>query len=222
MSFERWLGMGQRISGLASASSWWLGDWLIYGERAFGQRYNVAFQVTCLDYQTLRNYAWVARRFDVSRRRDTLSFQHHAEVAALPEPEQDLWLQRAERSRWSRNELRRQLSAARRPPEKPSTGRVVRLRVEVTAVQDERWRHAAELADRSLHDWMIAAIDAAADAALGERPSQGRSGPRGPHTLHRTDSPSPRDEVAPELKPVPVRFAHPQHHLKAASARHPR
>ncbi len=32
--------------------------------------------------------AWVARRFPVSRRRDTVSFQHHAEVAALPEPEQ--------------------------------------------------------------------------------------------------------------------------------------
>ena len=41
-----------------------------------------------LDYQTLRNYAWVARRFAMSRRRDTLSFGHHAEVPALPEPEQ--------------------------------------------------------------------------------------------------------------------------------------
>jgi len=170
MSFEAWLGMGRRISGIANASAWWLGDWLIYGECTYGQRYKVAFQMTALDYQTLRNYAWVARRYPVSRRRDNLSFQHHAEVAALPEPDQDLWLERAERSRWSRNELRRQLSAARRSRGTPSTAGVVRHSVEVTARQDERWRHAAELADRGLHDWIVAAIDTAADALLAEGP----------------------------------------------------
>jgi hypothetical protein len=45
--------------------------------------------------QNRLNYAWVARRFAMSRRRDTLSFGHHAEVAALPEPEQDFWLREA-------------------------------------------------------------------------------------------------------------------------------
>jgi hypothetical protein len=167
MAFEAWLGMGRRISGISNASAWWLGDWLIYGERTYGPRYRTAFELTCLDYQTLRNYAWVARRFTVSRRRDTLSFQHHAEVAALPDPQQDLWLERAERSRWSRNELRRQLSAARRSRETPYPARVVHHRVEITARQEERWRRAAEVADRPLHDWMVAAIDDAAEAALG-------------------------------------------------------
>ena len=54
---------------------------------------NVVLQ---LDYQTLRNYAWVARRFPAGRRRAGVSFAHHAEVARLPEPEQDYWLRRAE------------------------------------------------------------------------------------------------------------------------------
>jgi hypothetical protein len=40
---------------------------------------------TGLDYQTLRNYAAVARRFELSRRRDNLSFHHHAELCALSE-----------------------------------------------------------------------------------------------------------------------------------------
>ena len=35
-------------------------------------------------------------RFDLSRRRDKLSFGHHAELAALPEHEQDEWLDQAE------------------------------------------------------------------------------------------------------------------------------
>lgn len=44
--------------------------------------------------------AWVARRFGKSRRRDTLHFSHHAEVAALAEPEQDFWLRKAEAHNW--------------------------------------------------------------------------------------------------------------------------
>src|SRR3954454_2728786 len=114
MTFESWLVIGRRLSRITNASPWWLGDWLIYGRRAYGERYKAALDVTDLDYQTLRNYAWVARSFPVSRRRDKLSFQHHAEVAALPEPEQDLWLQRADAARWSKSELRRRISAERR------------------------------------------------------------------------------------------------------------
>jgi hypothetical protein len=82
---------------------------MIYGESAYTGRYREAIEKTSLDYQTLRNYAWVARRFPMSRRRDTLSFGHHAEVAALQGPEQDYWLRKAEELRWSRNQLRREV-----------------------------------------------------------------------------------------------------------------
>jgi hypothetical protein len=53
-------------------------------------------------YQTLRNYAVVARRLKLSRRRDNLSFQHHAEVCALGFEEQDRWLDLAAESPWRR------------------------------------------------------------------------------------------------------------------------
>src|SRR4051794_19031911 len=114
MTFESWLVIGRRLSRITNASPLWLGDWLIYGRRAYGERYKAALDVTDLDYQTLRNYAWVARSFPVSRRRDSLSFQHHAEVASLPEPEQDLWLKRADGAQWSKTELRRRVAAERR------------------------------------------------------------------------------------------------------------
>ena len=58
---------------------------------------------TGLDYQTLREYGVVARRFEWSRRRDNLSFQHHAEVCALTGAEQDRWLDLAAPNRWSRS-----------------------------------------------------------------------------------------------------------------------
>jgi hypothetical protein len=160
MTFESWLVIGRRLSRITNASPWWLGDWLIYGRRAYGERYRAALDVTDLDYQTLRNYAWVARKFPGSRRRDTLSFQHHAEVASLPEPEQDLWLKRANASQWSKTELRRRIAATRNRPrsEEPAP---VTLRFEVAPERALRWQTAAAQAGQDLSEWIANAADAA-------------------------------------------------------------
>ncbi|MER5811448.1 LmbU family transcriptional regulator [Streptomyces sp. NPDC002033] len=108
-----WEQIGTDLRELVNSSAWWLADWLIYGEATYGwRRYKEAIERTGLDYQTLRNYAWVARRFDHHRRRDGLSFAHHAEVARLAPPEQDYWLRKAEQQKWSRNELRRSVRAS--------------------------------------------------------------------------------------------------------------
>jgi hypothetical protein len=174
VGFEAWVALGCRISGIASACAWCLGDWVVYGEQTFGRRYKTALATTSLDYQTLRNYAWVARRFEMSRRRDTLSFQHHAEVAALPEPRQDLWLLRAERSRWSRNELRRRLSAERRTTHGSDLQPGVRLTLQVDRSRERRWRQAATVAEQTLGDWVAEVVDKAAEAALaGPSPARG-------------------------------------------------
>ncbi|OXS33477.1 regulator [Streptomyces sp. XY006] len=107
-----WERIGSGLRELTNSSAWWLGDWLIYGETTYGaRRYREAVERTGLDYQTLRNYAWVARRFEHHRRWDSLSFAHHAEVTSLPPDEQDHWLHEADRLKWSRNELRRALRA---------------------------------------------------------------------------------------------------------------
>jgi hypothetical protein len=165
MGFDTWLEVGRRIARVANTSAWAVGDWLVFGERAYGERYRTALAATDLDYQTLRNYAWIARRFPVSRRRDTVSFQHHAEVASLPEPEQDLWLRRIEVNGWSRNQLRRQLAAARAlaPAARaaPAPDRVVRM--SVAAAREQRWRRAAGRADLTLQQWLRAVADAAAE-----------------------------------------------------------
>ena len=163
LSLDDWLLIGGQISRLSSSSAWWLGDWLLYGERTHRGRYRAAVERSGLEYQTLRNYAWVARMFPVSRRRDTLSFQHHVEVAALGEAEQELWLNRAEQLRWSRNELRRQLAAARAPAD--GGGRPVLVRLQVAPEREQRWREAAEAARQPLGDWLAAVADQAACGA---------------------------------------------------------
>jgi len=137
LPFERWLNIGMQLSAASTSVAWSLGDWLAFGERAFAGRYRQAIEATCLDYQTLRNYAWVARRFGMSRRRDTLSFGHHAEVAGLPEAEQEYWLRKAEELGWSRNQIRHEVRASLRernagrpdsgelPAERPDDGSAV-------------------------------------------------------------------------------------------------
>ena len=89
LTVSAWALIGRQIALLSNSSAWWLGDWLVYGRDNFPGRYKQAMTETSLDYQTLRNCAWVAGRFDVPRRRDALSFQHRAVVAALPEAGQD-------------------------------------------------------------------------------------------------------------------------------------
>lgn len=173
LSFERWLGIGRQLSLVCTSAAWCLGDWLVFGERAFAGRYREAIEQTSLDYQTLRNYAWVARRFAMSRRRDTLSFGHHAEVAALPEPEQDFWLRKAEEHRWPVKQLRGQVRAslAERPAEKnggigPGSDQrdwvSFRLQLRISPEQSEACRAAAAKANLSIEAWTARALERAA------------------------------------------------------------
>lgn len=104
-----WEKVGANLFSFANSSSWWIADWLVYGESTFHGRYAEAAKRTSLSYQTLRNYTWVASRFPMSRRRHSLSFSHHLEVVSLDRAEQDYWLRKAEELGWSRNKLRTEL-----------------------------------------------------------------------------------------------------------------
>jgi hypothetical protein len=108
-----WARQGRWLGALGRGSGWWLGDWVRYGNARYGDRYAPAARVTGYDVQSLMNMAYVAGRFEVARRRDALSFSHHAEVASLPLEEQDLWLDRAEVGTLSVRSLRSELRQAR-------------------------------------------------------------------------------------------------------------
>jgi hypothetical protein len=167
LPFETWKAIGPRIATYSTASAWWLGDWLAFGRMKYGRRYKEAIAATGLDYQTLRNYAVVARRFAPSRRRDNLSFQHHAEVCALSDDDQELWLDLAAMRGWSKRELRRRIRAAGDAAHAPASSSVLRLTVD--ADRDHLWRRAAERCDASLQAWIERTLDAAAGATLDVR-----------------------------------------------------
>ncbi|HJQ03554.1 MAG TPA: LmbU family transcriptional regulator [Jatrophihabitans sp.] len=166
LSYEDWENAGVKLARIADTSAWCLGDWLVHGQERFRERYQSAIKSVGLDYQTLRNYAWVARKFPASRRRYQLSVQHHAEVASLDADEQDRWLGQAEAKGWSRNELRIRIRAA--AGQLPAvTGVVTVPRFSVTQQYLQRWRAAAELSCTSLEGWLVATLNDAATEALG-------------------------------------------------------
>ncbi|MBV9688974.1 MAG: hypothetical protein JO202_04600 [Ktedonobacteraceae bacterium] len=86
----------------------WIGDWLNYGERAWGKKYEEALQQTGLDYQTLRDYKWVASHVPLSVRKDTLSFHHHKQVASLDTQQQEHLLTKAVAFAWSLIKLKQE------------------------------------------------------------------------------------------------------------------
>jgi hypothetical protein len=114
MAYEEWLRVGGRLGVAGRSVGWWLGDWLRYGTARYGTKYTAALRVTGYDRQTLMNMVYVATRFEVSRRRENLSWSHHAELAGLEVCEQERWLERAIADRFSVRELRLELSCEKR------------------------------------------------------------------------------------------------------------
>ncbi|WP_425577387.1 LmbU family transcriptional regulator [Streptomyces enissocaesilis] len=189
LSLDDWATAGRKLARIADSTSWCLGDWLAHGQLRFSGRYQRAAAEIGLDTQTLRNYAWLARKFAHERRRPGLSLQHHAEVASLPVPEQDHWLDLAERERWSRNELRRRIREARRATaaEKPAVdtadaaGPSYLPRLPVALEELARWREAAEQTATDFHTWVVRTLNAAAHGEAhdggGQPPEQIRLAP---------------------------------------------
>ena len=160
LPFEQWEAIGRQLARLGSATAWAIADWLFYGQWAdYGKRYEEAIAMTGLDYQTLRHRTSIAGKFAPCRRRHKLSFGHHAEVAALPEAEQDAWLDRAEQYGWSRNELRERLQRERELDAGASTSTLEQLRITVDEERLERYHAAAARVGAELNAWAIAVLD---------------------------------------------------------------
>jgi N6-adenosine-specific RNA methylase IME4 len=111
LDFERWQEVGATLGRIGRACQWWIGDWLNYGERTYGETYAQAIDATGYEYGSVANMAYVAGRIELSRRRESLSWSHHQEVAPLEPAEQDKWLDRAAVENLNRNELRRVVKA---------------------------------------------------------------------------------------------------------------
>jgi hypothetical protein len=112
LTAREWREVGGRLGLTCRSSNWWIGDWVRHGMRVYGEKYAIAARVTGYDVQTLMNMVYVANRFEVSRRRENLSWSHHAACARLDAPAQELWLGRSQEHGLSVRALRAALKAA--------------------------------------------------------------------------------------------------------------
>jgi hypothetical protein len=121
MSYEAWIGLGEVFRRVRGASSWWIGDWYIFGciAKSIGEgRAAAAESVVGLSPHTLATIVRTCMYVPKNQRNLNLPFSHHTEVARLMPEEQSKWLSLAEqgdgRSSWSREQLREAIQFSRK------------------------------------------------------------------------------------------------------------
>ena len=98
LPLKEWREIGKLLRLIEGSVQWWIGDWLNYGERTYGETYAQAATATGYEVEALRNSAWVAAKFEISSRDDDLTWGHHKAVASLPLSERQAALTKAKRT----------------------------------------------------------------------------------------------------------------------------
>lgn len=106
LSMPDWEKVGEQLTLMEGSVQWWIGDWLNYGEKTFGETYRVAAIATGYDDGYLQNLASVARKVNSSHRCEELEWTHHREVAALEPAQQIEMLTKAKNEELSVRDLR--------------------------------------------------------------------------------------------------------------------
>lgn len=104
-TFDEWQSAFTDLTRAQGSIHWWLGDMLAVGEARYGERYTQAVDATGYAVQTLMHMVFVASHVAPERRRPTLSFTHHKEVASLEPDDQEALLAEAEQRGWRSREM---------------------------------------------------------------------------------------------------------------------
>lgn len=130
IDYDTWEKKGSILQTIHAHINWWIGDWILFGEKKFPDKYSQAVFITGKSEPTLRNCAWVASVFSPEERiYDDLTFTHYLEVAGVKSKEERHWfLQKASEESLSALALRQLRSdEVRVPPVVPlpeSTNRI--------------------------------------------------------------------------------------------------
>ncbi|MDR7450141.1 MAG: hypothetical protein QN197_13255 [Armatimonadota bacterium] len=123
LSFEEWDRVGALLAEIHGAVAWWVGDWYLYGKARYGERAAQAKEIgdkTGLALHTVQDYAWVASRFELSVRTETLPFGVYERLAGVDDQQLRYALaERAAREGWTVRQAReavRDLGRVQAPP----------------------------------------------------------------------------------------------------------
>lgn len=105
-TMDEWMKIGSALKRFYSANKWWVGDWLNFGESKYGETYAQAMEETGMQYDTLKNYKWVAHSVPNVIRNDNLSFSHHYMIARFDPKEQKALLEIADQEKMTRDQFK--------------------------------------------------------------------------------------------------------------------
>ena len=80
---ENWLRIGNALQGINIGYQWWVGDWLAFGEAKFADKVEQGMEFTGRTENTLRQWAWTAKRFAPEERTHEVSFGHYHTMASV-------------------------------------------------------------------------------------------------------------------------------------------
>lgn len=115
LDFDDWMAVGAGLKNVEQSIMFWIGDWLVYGESHYGEKWSQVTDASQYSPKTISNAMWVAKRVPKERRREDVSYAHHVEVAALEPEDQSKWLKRAKDEELPRDRLRALIREARGP-----------------------------------------------------------------------------------------------------------
>ena len=95
-SLAEWQACGARLRQVEGAIQFWIGDWVNYGHKAYGDKYVEAVDATGFDQRTIETYSYVAQNITITLRSVNLPFSVHREIAPLPREKQVEIIRRAE------------------------------------------------------------------------------------------------------------------------------
>lgn len=113
LTYEQWESAGWALQAMHSGIQFWIGDWLLYGERRFDQQaYQAVQDQMGRGDNSLRQAVWVAERFEPKRRQPALTWTHHRLCAHLDEPQRYEILRQAASHEppWTTRELQEHLN----------------------------------------------------------------------------------------------------------------
>ncbi len=106
---DEWAAVGHMLAVQVQGLQFMTGDWLLYGERHYGELAAQVIDARNWSDETVRVYRWVAEKVPKDCRREDLTFTHHFVVAGLKPDDQKKWLKKAatsEEAPWPASRLK--------------------------------------------------------------------------------------------------------------------
>jgi N6-adenosine-specific RNA methylase IME4 len=115
-SFEEWDVVGSILRYFHTGMQFWLGDWMNFGEKRYGEKYSQALEASGYELKTLQTYAWVANKVKPAQRVEAIPYGHYVNgLAGLDESDQARWVKKLlDNPEMTRAEFQKELRAEKR------------------------------------------------------------------------------------------------------------